>query len=114
MKLTEELKNKIDNFYNNISPDELYYLSVKHKMVYNMKIKILLRSLRKGETMILETPEGEYISYQCKNTSLAPEGCVEKTIESRLQFELYGEYPLSPLDQTDFDCNIKPLLFRNI
>lgn len=39
--------------------------------------------------------------------SLFPSGSEIKSIESRLQFELFGEYPLSEGNQQDWDRNIK-------
>jgi len=70
-------------------------------------LQILLRCLGAGDTMIFETPKGKYVAYQCKGTSLIPKGSVEKTIDSRLQFELYGEYPLSEKNQIDYDTKLR-------
>ncbi len=70
-------------------------------------LQTLLRCLGTGDTMIFETPKGNYIAYQCKGTSLVPIGSVERTIESRLQLELYGEYPLSESNQIDYDLRVR-------
>lgn len=70
-------------------------------------LQILLRCLASGDTIVFETPKGDYIAYQCKGTTLVPKGSVERTVESRLQFELYGEYPLSERNQLDFDQKIR-------
>lgn len=70
-------------------------------------LQTLLRGIASGDTIVFETPKGEYISEQCKGTSLVPKGSIEHTIESRLQFELYGEYPLSVANQLDFDQKVR-------
>lgn len=71
-------------------------------------LQILFRCLSNGDKTILVTPEGEYVAIQCKKfESFYPEGTEEKTIESRIQFELYREYPLQEHNQLDWDKRIK-------
>jgi hypothetical protein len=70
--------------------------------------QVLLRGLEAGDTIVLETPKGKYIAEQCKGKeTLVPKGSVEKTIESRLQYEIYGEYPLSQKNKLDWNNNVK-------
>jgi len=71
------------------------------------KLQILLRGIAGGDTKVFETPKGDYIAYQCKGTNLVPKDSVEHTIESRLQFELYGEYPLSERNLLDYYQKIR-------
>ena len=41
MKLTEEIKKKIDSYFGNISPEELYYIAVdKYGFKENIEIEI--------------------------------------------------------------------------
>lgn len=40
MKLTKEIKNKIDTYFGNISPQELYDLSLKYGFKENIDIDI--------------------------------------------------------------------------
>lgn len=40
MKLTKEIKNKIDTYFENISPQELYDLSLKYGFKENIDIDI--------------------------------------------------------------------------
>jgi hypothetical protein len=58
---------------------------------------------------MFETPSGEYIAERCRGTSLIPKG----SVESRLQFELYGEYPLSKKNQLDYEQKIRPAFNLN-
>jgi len=66
---------------------------------------VLLRSLKQGYSTVFVNEDGRYISKQVDSvqTYSLHEGCEEKTIESRLQLELYGEYPLSPLNKADWE-----------
>lgn len=71
---------------------------------------IVLRGIAAGHKTIFEDKDGKYISKQVDNfqTHSFHEGCEERDIESRLQFELYGEYPLSPSAELDYLKNVKP------
>ena len=71
---------------------------------------LILRSLSCGCDVIIETPSGKYISPFAKQFNggiLVPEGSLFRDLESRLQFELYGEFPLSENNQQDWDDSIR-------
>lgn len=68
---------------------------------------ILLRCLNHGKKEVYETPLGEYISTEAIGFINIPTGTELRTIESRIQFELYGEYPLSPDNFNDWHQNVK-------
>ena len=70
-------------------------------------LQILLRGIASGDTTVLKSPKGDYIANQCKGSSLVPKDSVELSIEACLQFELYGEYPLSDCNQRDFDQKVR-------
>ena len=72
----------------------------------------VLRGISVGHKTVFEDKKGNYISKQVDNfqTLSLHEGCQEKDIESRLQYELYGEYPLSPLNELDYIKNVKPAI----
>ena len=63
---------------------------------------IVLEALAKGKKFIHEDERGNYVR---KSRS-----SVERDIESRLIFELYGEYPLGPANQENYN-KIRPLFF---
>ena len=71
------------------------------------KLQILLRCLAKGDKTIFETPSGEYMAIQMKGHFAMPEGTEERDIVGRIQYEIFGEYPLSENKQGDWDRNIK-------
>jgi len=66
---------------------------------------IVLRGISKGDKTIFQQENGNYVAKQVDNfqTHSLHEGCEERNIESRLQFELYGEYPLSPANKSDWE-----------
>ncbi len=76
----------------------------------NRNLLVILRSITAGYKTIFENKDGEYISKQVDHfqTHSMHEGMEEKDIESRLQFELYGEYPLSPGNEHDWLTNVRP------
>lgn len=74
-------------------------------------LQILLRGIASGDKMVFKTIEGNYIAYQCKGTSLVPKESVELSIESCLQFELYGEFPLKERNQLDYNNKIRPAFY---
>ncbi len=80
----------------------------EQKVTTGENIQTLLRCLKAGYNTVFETPKGEYVSIQCKNFD-ENKGLPERSIESRLQYELYGEWPLSDKDELDWIKNIKPL-----
>ena len=53
-------------------------------------LKIVLTCIAKGHSTILQDEKGDYFDNQSMN-----ENCEERNIVGRLQYELYGEYPLS-------------------
>ena len=59
------------------------------------KIVLILRCIAAGEKTIFENENGAYFKED-------GEGRTKRTVESRLQFELYGEYPLSPTNEIDW------------
>lgn len=75
---------------------------------------ILLRGIAAGHETIFQDKKGNYISKQVDNpqTHSLHNGCEEKDIESRLMYELYGEFPLSTANELDYLKNIKPA-FKN-
>lgn len=81
-------------------------------MPNNNNLLILLRLLSCGSETVFEAPDGKYIPTEFRGSSLVPEGSEERTIESRIQFELYGEYPLSEKDQHDWDSRVKNAFHR--
>lgn len=70
---------------------------------------IILRGIADGHKTIFQNESGDYVSKQVDNfqTHYLHEGCEEKDIESRLMFELYGEYPLSKRNKLDYEKNVK-------
>lgn len=74
---------------------------------------IILRGISAGHKTIFQDKKGNYISKQVDNsqTHSLHKGCEEKDIESRLMYELYGEFPLSPANELDYLQNVK-LAFR--
>ena len=77
----------------------------------NRKLLVVLRGLNAGHHTIFQGPAGDYASKQCDIPEFRHlvEGYEEKGIETRLQFELYGEYPLSHSNSVDYEKNIKPI-----
>lgn len=73
------------------------------------KLLTILRGISAGHKTIFVDKDGNYISKQidCFQTRGWLKDCEEKDIEGRLQFELYGEYPLSPSNKSDYDLNIR-------
>lgn len=69
-------------------------------------LQILLRCLGAGDTDVFESPNGDYYAIQCKDSSILPEGCKQRNIISRLQYEIYGEYPLSQTDHDDWNLRV--------
>lgn len=71
---------------------------------------VILRGISVGHQTIFQDKKGNYVSKQVDNfqTHSLHKGCEEKDIEGRLQYELYGEYPLSPLNELDYLKNVKP------
>lgn len=78
----------------------------------NDNLLTVLRSIALGHKTIFEDKNGNYVSKQVDNpqTHSLHKGCTEKDIESRLKFELYGEYPLSELNELDYLKNVKPAI----
>jgi len=73
---------------------------------------VILRCLNANYKTVLQNSDGKIISPEIKNWKEAKD-YEEHDIISRLQFELYGEYPLSESNQTDFDKNVRGA-FKNI
>lgn len=80
------------------------------------KLLIILRGLSVGHKTIFVDKNRNYISKQvdCFQTKGWVEGCEEVPIEDRLKFELYGEFPLSELNELDYSKNVKPCLCFNL
>lgn len=66
-------------------------------------LRKLLRGLSEGHENVFLTDDGRYIF--CRG--YVPENAKEMTIESRIQFEIYGEYPLSPDNQIEWDGRVR-------
>ena len=66
---------------------------------------IVLRGISKGDKTIFQGEKGNYVAKQVDNfqTHSLHEECEERDIKSRLQFELYGEYPLSTANILDWE-----------
>ena len=81
----------------------------------NSNLLIILRAISAGENTIFENSNGEYVSKQTDDfqTHSLHKGCTEYSIESRLQFELYGEYPLSEKSLLDYEKNVRPAIKLN-
>lgn len=81
----------------------------------NNNLLIVLRGIAAGHKTIFEDKDGNYISKQVDHpqTHSLHAGCEERDIESRLIFELYGEYPLSRTQELDYIKNVKPA-FKNL
>lgn len=82
----------------------------------NAGLLVVLRSIAVGDKTIFQKPGGGYVSKQVDNfqTHSLHEGCEEREIESRLKYELYGEYPLSEINEVDYIQNIRPsILFKH-
>ena len=70
----------------------------------NKNLLTLLRCLGAGDKTILQAPNGDYTAIQCKSmASLIPQGREERSIEGRLMYEFFGEYPLSPSQKPDWE-----------
>jgi hypothetical protein len=67
---------------------------------------ILLRCIAKREEFILRSPSGNLASYQIREWKEMQHYTTEP-VEKILQLEIYGEYPLSPANQFDYDNNVK-------
>lgn len=70
---------------------------------------ILFRGIAKGDATVLVSKEGDYVAAQCKSFK-GYEDYSEMDIIGRLQYEMFGEFPLSPTNQTDWDNNISKAL----
>lgn len=79
-------------------------------------LRTILRCINAGEKTILQDIHGNYISNQVDNWQTREwlKDYEEVDIESRLKFELYGEYPLSDIDENDYLRNIKPLFINKL
>lgn len=76
-------------------------------------ILILLRGIAKGDTEILTDDRNEdYVAVQCANFNEYKDWHKADIIE-RLQYELYGEFPLSYVNQVDWDMNVEPAFKLN-
>jgi len=75
-------------------------------IIMSEDFKILLRGITHGQTEVLQNLDGSYSSIQIKGTCIEEVGAESRSIISRLQFELYGEYPLDEKNQSDWDRNI--------
>ncbi len=84
------------------------FTSLKTKKMENLLI--VLRGISAGYKTIFQNEAGNYVSKQVDNfqTHTLHEGCEEFDIESRLKYELYGEYPLSLSNELDYNKNVKP------
>lgn len=82
----------------------------------NDNLLIVLRGIAHGHKTIFADENDAYISKQCDTfqTKSWVEGKEEKSIESRLKYELYGEYPLSENNELDWLKNIKPAFNFNL
>ena len=79
----------------------------------NKNLLTLLRCLGAGDKTILQAPNGDYVGIQCKSMpSLVPQGSEERSVEGRLMYELFGEYPLSPSQKPDWDLVRKAFVFN--
>jgi hypothetical protein len=56
---------------------------------------IILRGIAAGHKTIYVDPNGNYISKQAEGMNTLLVNCEEHDIESRLKYELYGEFPIS-------------------
>lgn len=82
-------------------------------------ILILLRGIAVGDYEVLTDERNtKYVAIQCKDW---PEhkDMIKTSLIDRLQYELYGEFPLSADNQSDWDRNISKALnlgdtYRNI
>lgn len=68
------------------------------------RILTILRGIAAGNKVVFEDKNGNYSLIKCK-------GFESREIEGRLQFELYGEYPLSENNGNDYKKNVRPSLF---
>lgn len=79
-------------------------------VIENRQLFVLLRAIAKGEkSVLMHNDYDTYIAFQCKGWKEYKDWH-EVSIISRLQYELYGEYPLSPANQSDWDINISKAL----
>lgn len=69
----------------------------------NGNLLVLLRSISVGFKAVYELENGDLYSILASR----PPNSEVRTVESRLQFELYGEYPLSDSNQGDWDRLVK-------
>lgn len=77
----------------------------------NEQLLILLRCLGKGDKQILLQPDGTYANIEVAHWQGYEKARVV-SIESQLQYELFGEHPLSGQNVDDWDLRIKPIFSR--
>jgi len=86
----------------------------------NEKLLELLRLWNDGKTQVLVCRKKSKDYIYCIAANDESRNALEVVFESvsveniidRIQFELYGEFPLSPMNQFDFENNISRL-FKN-
>lgn len=74
------------------------------------KLLRLFEALNANEKTILETASGSV--YKRVSQVQSKNGFEERTTESRLQLELYGEYPLSRGNEEHYQEHIRPLFSK--
>lgn len=104
MKLTNEIKQKIDNFFDNISAEELYNISVQE---YGFKevakeSRIDLSSLiSKSDKQILQSSDLVNVKYNGKRDDIASSSLPKVECKSVESDEYSGNYsnndPITPL-----------------
>ncbi len=70
----------------------------------------LLYLLSQGAVEVIES---EQFIYEAINPLLKSEYENSKSIESRIKYEIYGEFPLSDSNQSDWDDNIEATFSLN-
>ncbi len=76
----------------------------------NRKLITLLTCLGAGDVTVLETTDGDYLPFAEKCLAQYP-NAKQRSIEGRLMYELFGEYPLSPSKEAEWELAMKGLKF---
>ena len=78
---------------------ETRYKSHAERIVISEGLRRILHLMSFKESHVVETPDGKYFRVGAYHL---PEGTRKMTVESRLQFEIFGEYPLSKANATEW------------